>query len=522
MDCHDQRNTYSTDHGIRKPRSGRGRIKASSVVIQRNPCSSFRIGTWNIRTALKPGKIEEIKDQMKHTYIDIFGICETRWGGNGDYITEDFRVIHSGNDKSGRNGVAIIVQGKWKNNIINTYHLNDRILVVKIHAQPTNIYIIQVYFPTTNSQDVEIEEMYEQIEVLMKLTDDKANVIIMGDFNASVGKQDSSSNCLGKFGLGKQNERGARLVQFCEQLELTISNTFFQVPKRRRYTWKAPIDIRRSQIDFILVKQKYRNQVRSSHSYPGCDIDRNHNLVLAKCNIIFKKSAKRPIKKWCLDKLKSSTTVDIFKKVLENKEAKSWEELKSVIKETSDRVLGKNTLQPRKPWMSQDILELIKERNFWRNKDYDKYKHLRNKIIQKCRQAKEKWMEEYSEDIEMMMKRNNNGVYAKVKKLQYTPKTRSNIVKNKAGKILFDNDEVANRWKEYLEDLYIGEDINNKQEEYIKNEQNLNPAMKGPEITKDEFNRAIRDLSDKKSTGLDDIPSEILKNLDEKNKESPI
>jgi hypothetical protein len=100
-------------------------------------------------------------------------------------------------------------------------------------------------------------------------------------------------------------------------------------------------------------------------------------------------------------------------------------------------------------------------------------------------------MEEYSEDIEMMMKRNNNGVYAKVKKLQYTPKTRSNIVKNKAGKILFDNDEVANRWKEYLEDLYIGEDINNKQEEYIENEQNLNPAMKGPEITKDEFDRAL-------------------------------
>jgi len=82
--------------------------------------------------------------------------------------------------------------------------------------------------------------------------------------------------------------------------------------------------------------------------------------------------------------------------------------------------------------------------------------------------------------------------------LQYTPKTRSNIVKDKASKILFDNDEVANRWKEYLEDLYIGDDINNKQEEYIENEQILNPAMEGPEITKDKFNRALRDLSDNK------------------------
>lgn len=66
------------------------------------------------------------------------------------------------------------------------------------------------------------------------------------------------------------------------------------------------------------------------------------------------------------------------------------------------------------------------------------------------------------EDVEMMIKRINNGVYAKVKQLQYTPKIRNNIVKNKAGKILFDNDEVANIWKESLEYLYIGEDINNK------------------------------------------------------------
>lgn len=91
---------------------------------------------------------------MKRTNIDLLDICKTRWGGNGDYIADDFTVIHSGNDKGDRNGVAIIIQGKWKNNILNTYHLNDRLLMVKIHAQPTDIYIIQVHFPTTSSQDV--------------------------------------------------------------------------------------------------------------------------------------------------------------------------------------------------------------------------------------------------------------------------------------------------------------------------------------------------------------------------------
>lgn len=103
--------------------------------------------------------------------------------------------------------------------------------------------------------------MYEQIENLMNLIDEKANVIIQGDFNASVGEQNNSSNCLEKFGFGNLNERGARLLNFCEQLEMTFTNTFFQVPKRRRYTWKAPGDYRRFQIDYILVKQKYRNKL---------------------------------------------------------------------------------------------------------------------------------------------------------------------------------------------------------------------------------------------------------------------
>lgn len=81
--------------------------------------------------------------------------------------------------------------------------------------------------------------MYEQIEDLIKMTDEKSNVVIRGDFNALVGEQDISSNCLGKFGLGNQNERGAKLLLFCEQFEMIIINTLFKVPKRRRCTWKA-------------------------------------------------------------------------------------------------------------------------------------------------------------------------------------------------------------------------------------------------------------------------------------------
>lgn len=80
--------------------------------------------------------------------------------------------------------------------------------------------------------------------------------------------------------------------------------------------------------------------------------------MLAKCNIKFKSRAKWPNKKWWL---KNNIKVDNFKRKLEFKEAKSWEDLKLTIKDTSDKVIGKYSFEPRKLWMTQEILSLLKK-----------------------------------------------------------------------------------------------------------------------------------------------------------------
>lgn len=402
----------TTDHGSRNPRSGRRGKRASQVIIKQNPSkTTVKIGTWNVRTLLKIGKLEEVKDQMRKNEIDILGLCETRWEGNGDFYSDEFRVIYSGGEKGGKNGVAVIIKGKWTNNVCNTYHVNDRLMMVKINCIPVDLVLIQTYFPTSAHDLEEVETMYEDIEELLKLTKEKDNVAIMGDYNAVVGSH-TDNNAVGNFGLGEINERGENLIDFCNQNDMVITNTLFEVPLRRRYTWKAP-DKRRSQLDYILMKQRYRNQIKSCHSYPGPDIDSDHTLVLAKCNISFKRTKRSVKKKWRTEGLKEEETKMAFEERTNkiangSEEPMKWNNIKMGIIEATNEVLGKRKLEPRKPWMTEEILNLIQERNkFRKENNMDDYKRIKNHITTKCREEKEKWTKSIAEEIEEDQKREN-------------------------------------------------------------------------------------------------------------------
>lgn len=127
----------------------------------------------------------------------------------------------------------------------------------------------------------------------------------MGDFNAVVGNV-ADNDTVRKYGLGTRNERGSRLVKlFCKQNSCVTSNTFFEVPLKRRYTWTAPGDTARYQLDYILVKSRYKNQVKYSPSFPGAEIDSDHKLVMMECRVTLGKSKNRPkYKAWDLNKLK--------------------------------------------------------------------------------------------------------------------------------------------------------------------------------------------------------------------------
>ena len=113
--------------------------------------------------------------------------------------------------------------------------------MISVHFQgkPFNITVIQVYTPTSNAEEADVEWFYEDLQYILelKLKKKKDILFIIGDWNPKVGSQETPG-VTGKFGLGMRNEE-QRLIEFCQENTLVIANTLFQQHKRRLYTWTS-------------------------------------------------------------------------------------------------------------------------------------------------------------------------------------------------------------------------------------------------------------------------------------------
>jgi len=107
---------------------------------------------------------------------------------------------------------------------------------VRFQGKPFNVTVIQVYAPTSNAEEAEVEWFYEDLQDLLELTPKKDVLFIIGDWNAKVGSQETPG-VTGKFSFGVQNEAGQRLIEFCQENAVVIANTLFQQHKRRLYAW---------------------------------------------------------------------------------------------------------------------------------------------------------------------------------------------------------------------------------------------------------------------------------------------
>lgn len=487
-----------------------------------------RIGTWNIRSMFMAGKLDNIIKEMARLKLNILGLSEVRWPGGGKQQHNKTTLYYSGSDKVGHpNGVGLLLDGRTSAAVVSFIPHSDRTMYIKLKAYPTNINIIQCYAPTAEKPDQEIEKFYMEVKELLNHAKSNEVTIIMGDMNAKIGDQEVDS-VVGKYGLGERNNRGDRLIQFCQDENFVITNTWFKLPKRRLYTWQSPQhnnnNIVRNQIDYILVNSRFRNGLRGIKTYPGADVGSDHNPVVGNLDIRFKSIKKSAPKKIDIRNLKKTDTLINAKRQI-NKEFEAiksenvnntniedaWEKIKNKTVKVEQEIIGYGNRIAKKEWMTEEILAMMDHRRLYKNNNIEKYKEIDREIRNKIRAAKEEWMKEKCEEIEILQrKHDSHGVHKKIKEVTHSYKNQHNSgILNENNVLLTEEEEIREEWQTYIRSLFTS----NTPRTYDSDKQ----LEEAPDILKSELQRAIKNSKNGKSAGPDEIHIETLKLLDEEN-----
>ena len=116
----------------------------------------YCIGTWNVRS-MNQGKLPVIKQEMARVNVDILGISKLKWTGMGEFNSDDHYIYYSGQESLRRNGIAIMVNKRVQNAVVGCNLKNDRMISVSFQGKSFNITVIQVYAPTTDAEETEVD-----------------------------------------------------------------------------------------------------------------------------------------------------------------------------------------------------------------------------------------------------------------------------------------------------------------------------------------------------------------------------
>ncbi|XP_042878322.1 craniofacial development protein 2-like [Penaeus japonicus] len=351
---------------------------------------------------------------------------QLRWTGIGETSTEDgHKLWHSGAEKKHERGVGVLVEKETAKSVIECTPVSDRIIAIRLKGKPRNMTIIQIYAPTSDSEDEEIERFYQDLEQTIKEKAKKDILVIQGDWNAKIGYKESTGweGTIGDCGVGTRNERGIMLLEFAKRHHLVVANTLHNHKLSRRTTWHSPDGVTHNQIDYILVDRRFQTGINrpKTRTFKKTDIGSDHNPVM----MTFRKRLSKE------------------KKVSQRRTKFDLEKLKD--RNTTNEILGK--AKPiKRPWITPEILQKCEERRelkknrFTNNESLGQYRKANKEVKRAIIKAKDNWVEKQAEDIEQSLAVNNSRkAYSVIKSLTKEKTGRTNVIEGKTGQLLTNN-----------------------------------------------------------------------------------
>jgi hypothetical protein len=496
---------------------------------KRKPDYEFKLCSYNVRSLLYPGSVNSLILELRHYKCNVTAIQETRWrGADTVYKCNGFTVLSSGG-RGGQFGTAFIVDANWGKHIIGWTPVSERICILRLRGRFFNYSIINVHAPHNGRPDEEKERFYSQLERAHDNCPKHDIKIVIGDFNAQVGREEIYRPVIGKYSLHREtNENGLRLITFATATNMRICSSFFMHKNIHKVTWVPPNGGRGTQIDHVLIDARHFSDVLDVRAFRSSNPDHDqhvsdHKMLGARLrarisNIVKDKVARN--RNLALDKLKDQRVQQEYNSVLSTKlaetnNASSWSEYENIIKQTAEQVLG-YTQRARNNWFDEECKEvtekkiLLLKRGYNRSrKRMEELKKARREEKRVHRRKKREYEKRILEELESTYSiRDTRKFYKKLNDQRKGFQPRITMIKKNDGEIVSNQTDVLEQWKQHFDEL-LNSDTPleaNIQPEIDREDGTIIPV---PQI--EEVATAITKLKNNKAPGFDNIPGELLK-----------
>uniref|UniRef100_A0A914URD9 Reverse transcriptase domain-containing protein n=1 Tax=Plectus sambesii TaxID=2011161 RepID=A0A914URD9_9BILA len=495
-----------------------------------------RIGTWNVRTLHQSGRLKQLLKEFDRYRLDLLGVSEVRWKGNGEMTCDGKRILYSGNEDEHIRGVGLVLGKEAIRALIGWKPINDRIITARFASAHVRTTVIQVYAPTEQAGEAEKDDFYNVLQAVMDETPKHDLKLVIGDMNAQFSiERHGFEKTIGPFASSARlTDNGERLVSFCEINDLCVGNTFFQHKLIHKKTWRSPNGCTFNEIDHMCISRRWRTAMQDVRVFRAADVGSDHYLVRMNLRLKLRRHGSKPkiVQPFAIDKLKDRDIAATFALQLRNRfealadtaEVESqWQGFKETMTACAQEVIGRRRGKRKEEWIQDRSWTLIDQRRKAKQKrDQAKnpddvettalaYANLDRAVKRSCRRDKKDWLEKKCREAqEAADRKDTRALYRIAKDLSGTWKTSSVPIKDKNGKLLLTKDEQDARWVEHFRET-LNQPHPPTTYNFGQEEAQEELRVKDGDITAQEVQMAIKTQKPHKAAGLDEIQAELLK-----------
>ena len=473
-----------------------------------------RVGSWNVGSIRRRGI--EICEELRKRKVDVCCLQEVRFKGQGARFIgvkeRRYKLWWAGTD-SGTGGVGILIKEELCDKVVEVRRRNDRIMAVVMTFGKEILRMICAYGPQSGRPFTEKQQFYDDLAYEWNLCSSAEMVLGLGDFNCHVGKLiDGFEGIHGGYGFGVRNVEGRMLLEFCDEKDLCVANTWFK--KKRKVTYSAGGN--ETEIDFVLVGKDCRKYLKDVKVIPG---ELQHGLVVAD---IDKRKLTGHVKRnkvlrrrlW---KLKNIEVRNIFKHRVQDSvdmEAPDlWKSFKDGVLNACDELCGKRVLRREGGntwWWNAEVKEAItrkKEayRALCKNRSENNlatYKALKNKAKKIVASAMKKEAEREIDNLS----RNPNNIFKFLKRMRKDGKDveGGQCIRDERGKLGLSAIDRKRIWKEHMEKIMNEE---NNWDQVVNADMVEGPVER---VSHAEIINAIKTMKTGKAAGPSEVNFEMI------------